>query len=198
LPLGAYLVLHLVVTSSATGGRRAFVDGMVGLGTGVPLLLEVFLVFIPLVTHIVLGISMWARPGEEAASPQPSAGFRTLQRATGIAVLVFLAFHLGHTFVLGLGGADGYVIYDRLRADMGTPLYLGVYVVGTAAVALHLATGLPAAARRFRVVRSDATMRTARIASAAVAVVLFALAINTMGHFAVGVAFVGQDQESGR
>jgi succinate dehydrogenase / fumarate reductase cytochrome b subunit len=195
LPLGAYLVLHLVVASSATGGRRAFADGMVGLGGGgVALWLEVLLVFIPLVVHVVLGISLWIRPGADSTSPQPSAGFRTLQRATGVAVLVFLAFHLDHTFVVGLGG-DANLVYDRLRADMGTPLYLGVYVIGTAAVTLHLATGLPAAARRFSLARSDAAFKGTRIAAGALAVILFALTINTMSHFATGTAFVGPSDE---
>jgi succinate dehydrogenase/fumarate reductase cytochrome b subunit len=191
-------VLHVFEATSAIGGRHAFEGSMLGVGDApITLLLEGLLVLLPLLVHIVLGLHLWARPPEEP-SPHATPALRTIQRGSGLVVLVFLAFHLAHTFVLELGGADAGLIYDRLRVDMGTPLYLGVYVIGTAAVALHLANGLPAAARRFGLLGSKGAARNARIAAGAFALVLFLVTVNTMSHFVVGDAFFGGAQESER
>jgi len=198
LPLGAYLVLHIFEASAAVDGRQAFADSMSGLGGGQALILEGLLVLLPLLVHAALGFAIWARPSKEPASTHPSPAFRNIQRVTGVLVLVFLAFHLAHTFVLEMNGADAGALYDRLRIDMGTPLHLGVYVIGTAAVALHLALGLPSAARRFGLVGTEAAQKSARVASAGLAIVLFAMSINAMSHFVVGDAFVGGDVEASR
>ncbi len=198
VPLGAYLVLHLFEASAAVEGRHAFDDAMSGVGDApITLLLEGLLVLLPLVVHAALGIHLWVKP-PDTLSRHATPAFRTIQRASGLLVLVFLAFHLGHTFVLELGGAGGEAIYDGLRSNLGTPLYLGVYVIGTAAVALHLANGLPAAARRFDLIKTDGADRGVRIAAAALALVLFAASVNTMSHFAVGQAFVGGEAEAPR
>lgn len=171
---------------------------MLGVGDApLTLLLEGLLVLLPLTVHVVLGIHLWARPPEEL-SPHRTPAFRTIQRGSGLVVLVFLAFHLAHTFALELGGADAAAIYDRLRVDMGTPLYLGVYVIGTAAVALHFANGLPVAARRFGLLASEGAVRGARIAAGALALVLFAVTVNTMSQFVVGDAFFGGEEETER
>ncbi len=198
MPLGAYLVLHLFEATSAVEGRQAFAEGMRGVGSGtLTLVAEVTLVLVPLVVHAGLGIYLWVRPSDEP-SPYATPAMRTLQRGSGLVVLVFLALHLSHTFALELGGAEASLLYDRLRVDMGTPLYLGVYVIGTAAVALHLANGLPAAARRFGVVKTEGAARGMRIAAGALAFVLFAATVNTMSQFVVGDAFVGGEVENDR
>jgi succinate dehydrogenase / fumarate reductase cytochrome b subunit len=191
LPLGAYLVLHLFEASSAVGGRRAFVDGMSGVGGGSALLFESVLVLLPLAVHIGLGIAIWARPSPGVTSPHPTTAFRTIQRVTGVVVLAFLLFHLGHTFALEVEGADANALYDRLWVQLGTPLYIGVYVIGTAAVALHLANGLPAAARRFDLVKTEKAYRGVRHLSAALAILLFLATVNTLSHFVVGDSFFG-------
>ncbi|RLB54194.1 MAG: hypothetical protein DRJ42_09825 [Deltaproteobacteria bacterium] len=194
-PLSAYLLLHVYETSSAASGRAAFIDGL----HGRVLALEVLLVLLPLVVHALLGLSLWARPSSPPSSPDPaaalrpyqSAAFRTIQRVTGVVVLAFLILHLGHTLALGAAGLGPGAIYDRLRADLGTPLYLGTYVTGIAAMSVHLGTGLPAAVRRFGFAASDTAFLRARMIAGAVALIVFAVSINSLGHFAVGASFFG-------
>ncbi|MBW2462060.1 MAG: hypothetical protein JRH11_10475 [Deltaproteobacteria bacterium] len=193
-PLSAYLLLHVYETSSAASGRAAFIDGL----HGRVLALEALLVLLPLVVHALLGLSLWARPSSPpssnpAAAPSPyqSDAFRTIQRVTGVVVLAFLTLHLAHTFALGAAGLGQGAVYDGLRADLGTPLYLGTYVIGIAAMSLHLGNGLPIAARRFGLAASGPGFLRARVIAGAVALIVFVVAINSLGHFAVGASFFG-------
>lgn len=190
-PLSAYLLLHVYETSAVASGRDAFVAGL----HDRVLVLAVLFVLLPLAVHALLGVSLWLRPapgGPGAALASPSSlPLRALQRVSGVLVLGFLVLHLGHTFALGAAGLEGAAIYGRLRADLGTPLYLGAYVVGIAAMSLHLAIGLPAAARRFGLARSAVAFSRARWMAAALAVLLFAVSVNTLSHFVVGAAILG-------
>jgi succinate dehydrogenase / fumarate reductase cytochrome b subunit len=193
VPLAGYLVLHIGETAESRGGRRAVARALSGAsGELAGLVVEALLVLLPLAVHVALGAWIaWTDRRSTDAWPHPSVAMRAVQRATGFVALVFLAVHLSHTYVLELEGMDGAAIYDVLRRDLGTPLYLGVYALGLACVCAHFAIGMPAALRRFEIVRTTASHRNLRIVGAVVGAVLFLVVLNTTSHFAVGRAFVG-------
>jgi succinate dehydrogenase/fumarate reductase cytochrome b subunit (b558 family) len=195
VPLLGYLLLHAFEASSAARGRDAFVASMRGVGGGSALVLEGIFVLLPLLVHVGLGLSLWVRPAEDADVSYDTEHHRTIQRVSGLLVLAFLAVHASHTLALEFGGADAVQLYEVLRTDLGKPLYLGVYVVGTAALALHLANGLPLAMRRFGLARRPAAQRNAKVAASILSLVLFVATVNTMSHFVVGDAFFGDAPE---
>ena len=79
IPLGGYLVYHLVETWSALEGREAWVDRG---GEHGPRALIVVLVLLPLALHALLGIARLLR---QPTDPLTGArGMRTLQALTGL------------------------------------------------------------------------------------------------------------------
>jgi succinate dehydrogenase hydrophobic anchor subunit len=184
LVLAALVVLHVVETSSAIFGREAFLSRSAAL---VPSWARA-LVLLPLVGHA----SSLFRTRELTAGRYPDAGVRKLQRLSGALLLVFLVVHLGHALVPALT-TDAAAAYERLRHDLGQPLYLVVYIVGIAATSLHLAQGMEAASSDVVLRFGERPARIVRALGVATAIAVFAVAMNTLSHFAAGRALVLPD-----
>lgn len=192
LPLTVYVIFHLFETGAATGGRGAFADRLSGSGGGVlAVTLEIVLVLVPLGVHAALGIVATVRDRSPEPDGYRSSGLRIVQRGTGLGLLAFLVFHLGHSWVAKLGGADGSALYDRLRDSIGTPVYVLCYVFGVTCVAFHLALGIGAFASRWGLVHSEGGRRVARGVGVLLGVAVWIAWLNTLSHFAVGRAFLG-------
>src|SRR5882762_2769197 len=94
-PLGAFLLLHLLVNARALRGDVAFAR-MVGLLHRVPALalLEWAIVLAPLLFHATIGLWLVVtRRSLAATSPYPPA-LRIAVRASGVLAIAFLAMHL--------------------------------------------------------------------------------------------------------
>lgn len=197
LPLGAYVLFHLVETGAAGGGRRAFADRLTGDEGGViALVLETVLVLVPLAVHAILGLWFVARGQSSDPAGYGSPALRAWQRGTGVLLVAFLLFHLGDTWLAKLGGMDGSALYDHLRSTAGRPLYLVVYVVGITCLAFHLALGLGAFAVTWGIARTDGARRAARGLGALLAAAVWLVSLNTLSHFAVGQPLLGRSAES--
>jgi succinate dehydrogenase/fumarate reductase cytochrome b subunit len=137
-PLGAYLIFHAWEHWPVRSGRGALFSR---LSYSHNTLLEVVLLLLPLLVHALLGMYLARRPDGRPAYASPA--FHRLQVASGIAALLFIAFH-----VLGVWlprvieqnplGAS----YNALRAQAGTMVGLALYVLGLAAVCTHFGQGL--------------------------------------------------------
>lgn len=197
LPLGAYVLFHLVETSAAGGGRRAFADRLTGDEGGVlALVLETVLILVPLALHGGLGLWFIARGRSKDPGGYGSPALRAWQGGTGILLAAFLLFHLGDTWLAKVGGVDGSALYDHLRGTAGRPLYLVVYVVGITCLAFHLALGLGAFAVTWGIARTDGSRRVARRMGALLGAAVWLVSLNTLSHFAVGQPLLGGSAES--
>jgi len=190
VPLSAFVLLHAYGQWPALDGREAWTDDAVHRGLSGWLLALVLLAF---VAHAVLGVLRLRREPRPQGDLRGPSGLRALQAATGIVAFGFVLYHVLSLGVLGGGPHAGVrAPYARLWNDLGRPRELAIYLIGTAAVCLHLGHGLSRAAVGWRLARSERALLLWRIAAGAVGLALFCLFVQVLSHFAIGTALVAR------
>ncbi|MGM7636473.1 succinate dehydrogenase cytochrome b558 subunit [Bacillus sp. Hm123] len=142
IPVGLFLVQHLVINHFATKGEEAF-NNAAHFMEQLPFryFLEVFIIFLPLLFHAIYGLYI-------AFTAKNNVGrytfFRNqmffLQRLSGVVTLVFIAWHVWQTRVQAALGAD--VDYQMMESILANPFMLGFYIVGVLSTIFHFANGL--------------------------------------------------------
>lgn len=142
IPVGLFLVQHLVVNHFATKGEEAF-NRAAGVMEGLPFryLLETFVIFLPLLFHAIYGLYI-------AFTAKNNIGrfgyFRNvmffLQRVSGVITLVFIAWHVWETRIQAALGAE--VDFQMMADVFSNPLMVGFYIVGVISTVFHFANGL--------------------------------------------------------
>ncbi|PAQ16668.1 succinate dehydrogenase [Bacillaceae bacterium SAOS 7] len=142
IPVGLFLVQHLVINHFATKGEEAF-NNAAHFMEQLPFryFLEVFIIFLPLLFHAIYGLYI-------AFTAKNNAGrysfFRNqmffLQRVSGVVTLVFVAWHVWETRIQAALGAD--VNYQMMESILSNPFMLGFYIVGVVSTIFHFANGL--------------------------------------------------------
>jgi succinate dehydrogenase / fumarate reductase cytochrome b subunit len=196
VPLGAFLVLHLWVQARAVHGPTEYAR-VIRKAESVPGLwvFEILGIYAPLLFHAAYGIFLSVRAASErAARPPRDAWSRPLQIASGIATLLFVAYHgweLPIARMLGrLRYADFFsVLVDRLSStnDFGVPLHAMAYLLGLGASSYHFANGLNGFLLDFRVVTSGTTRRASVVCTIA-GIVVFLLGARSVIYLATGAA----------
>lgn len=186
----AFVGWHLWQTAAATGGRDRFVLRMPGTqGRAWAVGLQVGLVLVPLALHAVAG-TLRARSAAGDAGGYGDAGSRVLQWVAAAAVVLFLAAHLAHTWVVDLQGAGPFGLYEALRTDLPHSVWLVIYVLGLTALAMHVAQGVGAFPHTWGLSLGRRGFGVWRAAGVVVAVALWVVAMNTVSYFATGEALL--------
>ncbi len=170
VPIGAFLVPHLLTNSSIVWGRWLNPSryGDAGVETfqhevnfihSLPalVLLEFGLIWLPIAFHAILGI-VFARTGRFNVSRYPSVGnWRyTLQRLTGYVGLLFIVLHVtslrfdwdwwGLTPGFDAERAASSTAEHFQRGAWGVPFAVALYLTGMLSLVYHFANGLWTAA----------------------------------------------------
>ncbi|MBA2878492.1 succinate dehydrogenase / fumarate reductase cytochrome b subunit [Anoxybacillus kamchatkensis] len=142
IPVGLFLMQHLVVNHFATRGADAF-NKAAAFMEQLPFryFLEIFVIFLPLLFHAIYGLYI-------AFTAQNNVSrygyFRNwmfmLQRLTGIITLIFVVWHVWETRVQAAFGAE--VNYDMMANIVANPFMLAFYIVGIVSAVFHFANGL--------------------------------------------------------
>lgn len=143
IPVGLFLIMHLVVNYNATKGPEAF-NKAAGFMENLPFLLflEFAFIYIPIVFHAIYGVYI-------AFTAKPNVGrfgkFRNwmfvLQRFTGIFLIIFIAWHVWETrLAKAFFGTE--VNFDMMANIVDNPLMLIFYNIGIVSATFHLANGL--------------------------------------------------------
>jgi len=142
IPIGLFVVQHLVVNYFATRGADAFNTASDFMGN-LPFVyfLEWFVIYIPLLIHAVFGIYI----AFTAKSNLKRYGtFRNwmfmLQRITGVFLVIFIAWHIWQTRIQKALGAE--VNFDMMADILSNPFMLVFYIAGVLAATFHLSNGL--------------------------------------------------------
>lgn len=159
VPVGAYMVVHLVTNASVLNGPGAFQSNVYkihGLGALLPLV-EWGFIFIPLLFHAIVGVAIVAGAVPNATSYPYAANWRyTLQRLTGMIALVFILSHVfhmhgwfhGETWLKSVadpyGGAQfrAYNAASTAGQALQSAFVALLYAVGVLACVFHLANGV--------------------------------------------------------
>ena len=186
IPVGLFLVFHLSLNFTATGGEEAY-NNATGLMELVPhwllLIVEWVVIYIPLLFHGLYGvyIAFTATPNVKRFSTFRNWMF-VIQRFTGVFLVIFIAWHIFQTRIQKALGAE--VNFNMMEEIVANPWMLGFYIVGILAATFHLANGLWAFLVSWGITQSPKSQKIATY----VTMVLFVV-ISIVGVAAI-LAFV--------
>lgn len=198
VPLGAFLVVHLVVGARALRGMEAY-EAAIDAVSRIPGLraLELGLVLAPLAVHGAVGLAMTVRRQPWGLPPVLPAAWTRATRVAGVLTLAFLVLHLPEMHVLGRGARlDGAELLTVLSADLsstawGVPWRGVLYLVGTGAVTLHFAVGCWTFLARTRLGAEARARRTAAWAAVVVGGAMWLLFVDVVVLHATGARLFG-------
>jgi succinate dehydrogenase / fumarate reductase cytochrome b subunit len=188
IPVGAFLVVHLLTNASILGGARAFqsrVDLIHSLG---PLLIPIewAFIFLPMLFHASVGFLIIANGMPNVGSYPYVGNVRyTLQRATGMIAFAFIIWHVLQLHWLGtpFGGGkfDPHHASSSAAVALQPTLVAILYAIGVLSVVFHFANGLWTLGITWGLWTSPAAMRRANIVSIVVGVGLAAAGLGALG-----------------
>ncbi|PKR79225.1 succinate dehydrogenase [Halalkalibacillus sediminis] len=143
IPIGIFLIQHLVVNHFATYGRETF-NAAAHFMESLPLRvgLEIFIIALPIIFHAIYGVYI-------AFTAQPNAKrfgfFRNwmfmFQRITGIITLIFIVWHVWETRLANaIFGTP--VNFDMMATILSSPFMFWFYIIGVISTVFHFANGL--------------------------------------------------------
>ena len=197
IPVGAFLVVHLLTNASVLSGAGAFqsrVDMIHSLG---PLLvpIEWMFIFLPMLFHATVGFVIIANGLPNVGSYPYVGNLRyTLQRATGMIAFVFIVGHIIHLHWMGepLGGGkfDPHAATSSAAEAIYPLLTTILYAIGVLCAVFHLANGLWTLGITWGIWTSPAAMRRANAVSIVIGVLLAGAGLGAIA----GLRDIGGDK----
>ena len=160
IPVGAYMVVHLITNSLILVGDTSFQNAVYQIHSLGPLLwtVEWAFIFLPIIFHAVFGVVIIARGKNNVSHYQYSGNVRyTLQRITGMIALVFIFLHVFHLHgwihldawlnnvaePLGMARFRPYNATSTLGEAMQVSILIPIgYAIGVLACVYHFANGV--------------------------------------------------------
>lgn len=187
IPVGAFLVVHLVTNASILAGPAAFqsrVDLIHSLGPLLPAVEWAF-IFLPMLFHAAVGFVIIAGGLPNVGSYPYAGNVRyTLQRASGMIAFVFILWHIWQLHAMGRplggGGFDPHHASSTAAIALKPTLVAVVYAVGILSAVYHFANGLWSLGITWGLWTSPAAMRRANWISGAVGVAMAAAGLGAL------------------
>jgi succinate dehydrogenase / fumarate reductase cytochrome b subunit len=186
VPIGVFLLEHFFSNAFATNGWASYAEQVKFL-TGLPfvLVLEIAGIYLPLAFHSVYGFYIWFR-GEANVSEYPWAGnfMYSAQRWTGAIAFLYMVWH---TYTMRFSGihllTHSQAAFHKVQAELQSPWALAFYVVGITAASWHFSYGLYLFCAKWGITVSQKSRRNFGFACTALALVLIAVGLTTLGAF---------------
>ena len=145
LPIGAFLIEHIVSNYEAVNGPLAYAQQVKFLN-GLPLVrvLEWAFIFIPLAYHALYGVYIGIR-GRSNVNVYPWAGNwgYYAQRITGYIAFVYICYHLYSQRFSGVSLPEHPgAAFHKVQMELQHPLILAAYVIAMIATCWHFAYGI--------------------------------------------------------
>jgi succinate dehydrogenase / fumarate reductase cytochrome b subunit len=210
IPVGAYMVVHLVVNASLMSGASTFQKNVYQIHSleDALLLVEWAFIFLPILFHGLFGlVIIWGGLSNTGSYPYVSNIRYTVQRATGIIALLFIVCHVFHlhgwfhfegwltAVAEPLGGAKfkPFNAASTLGMAMSSLVVQVLYAVGVLACVYHLANGLWTMGITWGLWTSPAAQQRASKACAGFGVLLAAAGMVAL--FAASTVNVGKAEK---
>lgn len=200
VPLGAFVLFHVWMSLSLAGSREIY-DRQIAFLHGGPLLgvLELVLVILPLAYHGGYGLIRTFQP-RDVQHARDTDLMATLERASGIVVLVFVAVHVwefrGATWQHGLPVASysTKVVEDLSSTQAGVPWIALGYLVGVAATLFHLVNGMTSFLTTWGYTPTAESQGRARIFFRVVGIFFFAVSAALVIQVATGTRIFASEE----
>ena len=188
VPIGIFLVQHLVVNHFAVYGEESF-NKAANFMAGLPfvILLEIFIIYLPILYHAVLGvyIAFTAKNNVSRFGYFRNWMFK-LQRWTGIITLIFIAWHVWETRIqVGLGNAD--LDYSLMEGILTNPFMFWFYIIGVVSAVFHFANGLWSFCVTWGITQTPKSQRAMTYVALLVFLAVSYIGVRTLIQFAYGV-----------
>lgn len=184
IPVGIFLVQHLIINHFATQGEEAFNNVSAFMGN-LPfvIILEFVVIYIPILFHGILGLYIAFTANN---NPVKLGFFRnwmfTLQRITGVFLLIFIAWHVWETRIQKALGAE--VNFEMMENILTNPLSLILYIIGVLSAAFHLSNGLWSFLVRWGITQSPNSQRISTWVMTGVFVIVSVIGVRAALAFA--------------
>jgi succinate dehydrogenase / fumarate reductase cytochrome b subunit len=205
VPVGAYMVIHLLTNASVLDGPATFqrrVYTIHSLGAVLPLVEWTF-IFLPLLFHAIYGVLIVRGAAPNSSTYKYTNNVRyTLQRATGMIAFVFIFWHVFHM--------HGWLHSEWWERGVAQPLYGAIfrpynaastaaeamqlslivpilYAIGVLSCVFHLANGIWTFGITWGVWVTPAAQRWANVVCLVFGLGLAAVSMGALGGFAFGV-----------
>ncbi|WP_066258011.1 succinate dehydrogenase cytochrome b558 subunit [Neobacillus drentensis] len=142
IPIGIFVMQHLVVNHYATDGVESFNKAANFMGN-LPFryVLETVIIYLPILFHAIYGLYI-AFTAKNNASQY--GFFRNwmflLQRVSGVITLIFITWHVWETRIAAAFGNE--VNFQMMQDILSSPFMFAFYVVGIISAIFHFANGL--------------------------------------------------------
>src|SRR5579871_6803749 len=175
IPIGAFLIEHLVSNFEATKGAVAYGDQVKFLNS-LPLVrvLEWTFIFLPILYHGIYGVYIWLR-GKSNVVYYPYAGnwLYVAQRWTGIIAFFYIIQHVLRQRFLGADLPDNPgMAFAKVQHELANPIMLAVYIIAMIAVCWHFAYGIWLFAAKWGITPGEVARKRFGYACAAFGVIL--------------------------
>ena len=145
LPIGAFLLEHLLSNFEATKGAIAYGEQVRFLNS-LPMVrvLEWVFIFLPILYHGSYGVYIWLR-GKSNIVYYPFAGnwLYTAQSYTGLIAFVYIAQHVVRQRFLGTQLPEHPMeAFHKVQVELSNPWMLAFYVVAMVAICWHFSYGI--------------------------------------------------------
>jgi len=142
IPIGVFLIQHLIVNNFATRGPESFQKAADFMGN-LPfrIVLEIVIIFLPLLYHAIYGlyIAFTAKNNISRFGTFRNWMF-LIQRITGVITLIFITWHVWETRVAAAFGQ--HVNYQMMNDILSSPIMFIFYLVGILSAIFHFSNGL--------------------------------------------------------
>ena len=191
IPVGLFVVQHLIINHFATRGAEAFnkaSDFMANLPFVI--FLEFAVIYIPILFHGILGLYIAFTAKN---NPTKLSFFRnwmfTLQRISGVLLLAFIAWHVWQTRIQkAFFGAT--VDFEMMENILTNPVMLVLYLVGILSATFHLSNGLWSFLVRWGITQSPKSQKISSWVMAGVFVVISVIGVRAAFAFVYPELFV--------
>lgn len=188
VPIGIFLVQHLIVNHFAVYGEESF-NQAAGFMAGLPfvLLLEIFVIYLPILFHAILGVYIvFVTRNNTRRYGYIRNWLFYLQRFTGIVTLVFIVWHVWETRIqIGMGNEE--LNYSLMENILTNPIMFWFYVIGVLSTTFHFANGLWSFLVTWGITQSPKSQKISTYATLILFLGISYLGIRTLITFAYGV-----------
>ena len=198
LPVGAFLLVHLWTNSRALAGVDAYDRSSVAAATPFFVFLEVVTLHVPLAYHAVYGLVLVMTARERSVGLEAKSLARVVDRASSVATLAFIVYHLWQFRIpVALGRMRPSDYFPALCNTLSSTTYLGIplaaslYLVGLAATSYHFAYGLAGLPATWGMRVPERLNRWTLGASVTMGIIVFLVGASTVLYFATGSTVPG-------